>query len=64
MSVYERLEGVVDAVELAALAVRPRRDMATTRRGAARRAVRSRGWPWGSGRPWRERSLDGRVVGV
>jgi NAD(P)-dependent dehydrogenase (short-subunit alcohol dehydrogenase family) len=34
MSVYEPLEGVVDAVELAALARRPRRDVTTTRKGA------------------------------
>ncbi|HEX6918111.1 MAG TPA: hypothetical protein VF140_08520, partial [Phycicoccus sp.] len=34
MSVYEPLEGVVDAVSSAALARRPRRDVTTTRRGA------------------------------
>ncbi|KDN80693.1 SDR family NAD(P)-dependent oxidoreductase [Kitasatospora cheerisanensis] len=34
MSVYEPLEGVVDTVERAALAVRARRDLPTTRKGA------------------------------
>ncbi|WP_151770038.1 SDR family NAD(P)-dependent oxidoreductase [Streptomyces abyssomicinicus] len=34
MSVYEPLEGVVDAIERAALARRPRRDVTTTRKGA------------------------------
>ncbi|GHA91111.1 SDR family NAD(P)-dependent oxidoreductase [Streptomyces termitum] len=34
MSVYEPLEGVVDALAGAALAVRPRRDVPTTRKGA------------------------------
>nr|WSW69165.1 SDR family NAD(P)-dependent oxidoreductase [Streptomyces sp. NBC_00995] len=34
MSVYEPLEGVVDAIALAALAKRPRRDVPTTRKGA------------------------------
>ena len=35
MSAYESLEGVVDTVLHAALSVRPRRDLPTTRRGAA-----------------------------
>ncbi|MFF5712624.1 SDR family NAD(P)-dependent oxidoreductase [Streptomyces sp. NPDC012756] len=34
MSVYEPLDGVVDAIEHSALAVRPRRDVTTTRKGA------------------------------
>ena len=34
MSVYEPLDGVVEAILTAALSVRPRRDLATTRRGA------------------------------
>ncbi len=34
MSTYESVEGVVDALEGAALRVRPRRDVTTTRRGA------------------------------
>ncbi|MFE5796369.1 SDR family NAD(P)-dependent oxidoreductase [Streptomyces sp. NPDC056503] len=34
MSVYEPLEGVVDALARTALAVRPRRDVTTTRKGA------------------------------
>lgn len=34
MSVYEPLDGVVDAIVRSALAVRPRRDVTTTRKGA------------------------------
>ncbi|MFO6452658.1 MULTISPECIES: SDR family NAD(P)-dependent oxidoreductase [unclassified Aeromicrobium] len=34
MSTYESLEGVVDAIHLAALSVRPRRDITTTGKGA------------------------------
>lgn len=34
MSVYEPLDGVVDTILLAALSVRPRRDLTTTRKGA------------------------------